>query len=163
MQMQIITVISRSCDTARRNFSRGEQSMLIDIFNGTILTPGILGRHLTAQVEDSFTLYPGVYEGKWGVSRDEMMKKIDSLSPLDAIFLELWAVGFWALNTSDAGEFPDYLSGKLNFASRIEDIARQLDTVCGRLEKTRSSFKSAAVAEARQEIEQAVVDLRSLI
>ena len=163
MQMQIITVISRSCDTARRNFSRGEQSMLIDIFNGTILTPGILGRHLTAEVEDSFDLYSGVYEEKWGVSRDEMMKKIDSLSPLDAIFLELWAVGFWALNTSEYAELDDYLSGKLNFAARIMDIVTRLDSVCNRLEKTRADFKPAAIAAERQEIEQIIDILKNLI
>ena len=39
-------------------------------------------------------------------------------------------------------------------AGELADIAKRLDTVCVRLEKTRSSFKSAAVADARKEIEQ---------
>ena len=48
-------------------------------------------------------------------------------------------------------------------AVELEDIAKRLETVCGRLEKTRSSFKSATVAEARKEIEQLVVQISNMI
>jgi len=161
--MQILTVITQACDMARRKFTRGEQSMLIDIFNGTALTPGIIGQHLTAQVEDSFRLYPGTYEDKWGVTEKEMMEKINSLDPLNAIFMELWAIGFWAVNTSEAGQLEDYLSGELNLNSRIEDIIIQLHAVCDRLEQTKSAFKSASIAEARTAVEKAADTLRLIL
>lgn len=161
--MQIITVITQSMDMARRKFTRGEQSMLIDIFNGTALTPGILGQHLIASVEDSFNLYPGQYEEKWSVNQKEMIDKITSLDPVNAIFLELWAVGFWAVNTSEAGQMEEYLSGKLNLAVRIEDIIQQLQAVCDRLAQTKGAFKSAPVAEARASTEKAADSLRLML
>lgn len=145
--MQIITVISQAMDMSRRKFTRGEQSMLIDIFNGTLLTPGILGRHLIAQVEDSFALYPGVYEEKWGVEKSAMIEKCRALNPTEAALCELWAVGFWALGV-DALE--SYLDGRLNLAVRITDVIARLDSAAERLEKTKGAFKSAAVAEARE-------------
>ena len=161
--MQIITVISQACDMARRKFSQGEQSMLIDIFNGTALPPNILGQHLTAQVEDSFRLYPGQYEKKWSVTEKEMMDKIISLDPATAIFLELWAVGFWAINTSEPGELEDYLSNKLNLTVRVEDILQQLQEVSDRLEQTRSAFKSATIAEARASVNKITDTLRLML
>lgn len=161
--MQIITVLSQVMDMARRKFTRGEQSMLIDIFNGTILTPGILGQHLTAEVEDSFNLYPGVYEEKWGVDQKEMIDKIISLDPLTAAFLELWVVGFWAVNISESSQLEDYLSGKLNLSVRIEDIIQQLQKVCDKLEQTKSAFKSASVAESRTQTEKAAYTLRLML
>lgn len=161
--MQIITVLSQVMDMARRKFTRGEQSMLIDIFNGTILTPGILGQHLTAEVEDSFNLYPGVYEEKWGVDQKEMVDKIISLDPLTAAFLELWVVGFWAVNISESSQLEDYLSGKLNLSVRIEDIIQQLQKVCDKLEQTKSAFKSASVAESRTQTEKAAYTLRLML
>jgi len=162
--MQIITVISQACDMARRKFTRGEQSMLIDIFNGTALTPGILGQHLAAQIEDSFRLYPGIYEEKWGVNEKEMIDKIKiiSLDPVSAVFLELWAVGFWAVN-QDAGDLENYLSGKLTLSTRIEELIGMLDSISERLEQTKNSFKSAAVAEARSEAEKAKEILEGMI
>ena len=161
--MQIITVITHAADIARRKFTRGEQSMLIDIFNGTALTADLLGQHLTAQIEDSFRLYPEMYEKKWGVTEKEMIEKINSLDPISAAFLELWAVGFWAVNTSEPGELDDYLSGKLNLTVRIEDIIQQLQDVSDRLEQTRSAFKSAAIAEARASVEKITDTLRLML
>ena len=161
--MQIITVITQAADMARHKFTRGEQSMLIDIFNGTALTAGILGQHLTAQVEDSFNLYPGMYEEKWGINQKEMIDKIISLDPLSAIFLELWAVSFWAINTSEPGQLEDYLSGKLNLSVRIEDIIQQLQDVSDRLEQTRSAFKSATIAEARASVNKITDTLRLML
>ena len=159
--MQIITVLSSAMDMARRNFTRGEQSMLIDIFNGMALTPGILGQHLTVQIEDSFYLYPGQYEEKWGVNRLEMYDKIKALSALDAIFLELWAVGFWALG--DGSLLDSYLSGKTNLAVRLTEIMTRLETSAEMLEKTKGSFKSAAVAEAREIVKEASEILGGMI
>ncbi len=142
------SVITQACDQARRKFSRGEQSMLIDIFNGTILTPGLLGQHLIAQVEDSFDLYPGTYEEKWGASRQEMIDKIISLAPVSAAFLELWAVGFWALN-QNPGDLKNYLAGKLSLDQKISAVVSSLRSSIDRLEKTKGSFKSPVIGDVR--------------
>lgn len=159
----LISTITQACDQARRKFTRGEQSMLIDIFNGTLLTPGILGQHLISQAEDSFALYPGIYEEKWGVTQPEILEKIISLDPVSAAFLELWAVGFWALNTGASGELEDYTSGKLNLDLYLSAAIEQLREAGDRLEKTKGAFKSAAVAEAREQIETARERVEALL
>jgi hypothetical protein len=160
-----ISTITQAMDTARRKFTRGEQLMLIDIFNSTMLTPGILGQHLTAQIEDSFALYPGQYEEKWEVNQKEMMEKIVSLTPADAIFLELWAVGYWAVaDPISTGEtLENYVQGKFNLESRLREVIEKLEMVGEKLEQTKSAFKSATIAEARKSIEEVSSILSNLL
>ena len=157
-----LSVLSQAMDAARRKFSRGEQSMLIDIFNGTALTPGILGQHLAVQVEDSFDLYPGVYEEKWGADKKEMLVKIGGLSPLESALVELWAVGFWAIN-GEGITLESYLLGKIDISTRLAGALALLQIAGDRLERTKSAFKSAAVAEVRAEISAVAELLEGLI
>lgn len=160
-----LSVITQAMDMARRKFTRGEQLMLIDIFNGTMLTPGILGQHLTAQVEDSFDLYPGQYEEKWKVDRKEMVEKIASLDPATSVFLELWAVGYWSVAdpVSSSVDIENYIQGKFSLESRAREIIERLHKVEDRLDKTKAAFKSAAVAESRKEIEEITGILNNLL
>lgn len=160
-----LSTISQIMDMTHRKFTRGEQMMLIDIFNGTMLTPGILGQHLIAQVEESFALYPGMYEEKWKVTRQEMVDKIVSLTPLEAAFLELWAVGFWAVADpiSSREDLENYIQGKFNLESRVRDEISILEAVGDQLEKTKSSFKSATIAESRKSIEEVTAILKNLL
>lgn len=75
-------------------FTEGELKMLIDIYNGHILTgAGIDGIH--CMVADSFDCYPQMYEDKWGVDKKAMLKKTDSLTVFQRACLEIWAVSFW--------------------------------------------------------------------
>lgn len=154
---QIIDCLSQAMDMTRRKFTAGEQSMLLDIFNGTFLTPGILGQHITAQVEDSFRLYPGEYEGKWGVDKTAMLEKINALDKYDSALVELWAVGFWQINP---GEIDKYITGKLSLGSECAAQIATLSDISARLEKTKSAFKSAAVAECRTDLEHVIDKLQ---
>lgn len=158
----ILTTFTQVCDTARRQLAINEQKMLIDILNGTMLNPQILGQHLIAQVEDSFSLYPGIYEEKWGVNREEMLTKIKSLDSLSAALVELWAVGFWDINR-DAGDLEAYILGKINVDTRLREIVQNLQRASEMLEKTKTAFKSGTVAEGRNIIEKAVENLGSMI
>lgn len=158
--MDTIAVIAQAMDAARRKFTRGEQSMLIDIYNGTALSPAHLGAGLLAQVEDAFALYPGVYEYEWSVDSAAMLDKLRTLSPLDAALLELWAVGYWPLHDSVPDSLNAYLRGTLTIATHIESVAATLDDAGERLERTKSAFKSATVAKIRTMIEQAAEKLR---
>jgi len=160
-----LSMISQAMDLTRRKFTRGEQMMLIDIFNGTMLSPGILGRHLIAQVEDSFALYPGMYEEKWGVDRKEMEEKIRSLDPYTAAFFELWSVGFWSIaDPISSGEtLENYIQGKFSLESRLREVIEDMETVGDRLEQTKSAFKSATIADARKIIEKTTAILINLL
>lgn len=158
--MQIITVLSQAMDTARKKFTRGEQQMLIDIYNGTMLTPHLLGQMLVGQVEDSFRLYPGVYEEKWGVTQKDMIDKIISLDPMSAALAELWAVAFWG---TGEGKLEDYLAGKINQAMRLEEAATHLETAIEKMEQSKSAFQSGTIACARAEAEKAKEILEGLL
>jgi hypothetical protein len=154
---QIIDCISQAADIARRKFTAGEQSMLLDIFNGTFLTPGILGQHIIAQVEDSFRLYPGEYESKWSVDKTAMLEKINALDQCDSALMELWAVGFWQINPEAVD---DYLAGKLTLGSAYTAQLAALDFISDRLEKTKGSFKSGEIANCRTELDRVIEKLR---
>ncbi len=159
--MQIITVLAQAMDAVRRKFLRGEQLMLIDIFNSTMLNPGVLGRHIVVQVEDSFALYPGTYEEKWPVDKKTMRDKVAALTASESALLEMWAVGFWALNGENAIE--DYVAGSLNILTRMEEMLDLLKNASVKLEATKTAFKSASIAEARKLVEDAAEGLQELI
>lgn len=158
--MQIITIISQAMDIARKKFTRGEQQMLIDIYNGTMLMPHLLGQLLIGQAEDSFRLYPGVYEEKWGVDQKEMIDKIISLDPMSAALVELWAVAFWG---TGEGQLEDYLAGKTNQAMRLQEAVEHLETAIEKMEQSKSAFQSATIAQARAEAEKTKEILEGMI
>jgi len=154
---QIIDCISQAADIARRKFTAGEQSMLLDIFNGTFLTPGILGQHIVAQVEDSFRLYPGEYEQNCGVDKSAMLEKISALDRYDSALIELWSVGFWQISP---GAVDDYIAGKLTLGRAYSAQLATLADISSRLEKTKGSFKSATLAQCRTDLDQAIEKLQ---
>lgn len=158
----MITTLTQAMNVARKNLTLNEQKMLIDIYNGTLLTPHLLGRTMLAEVEDSFNLYPGVYEEKWGVNKDEMLEKIKNLDTLSAALIELWAVNFWETNDDNSISLEDYLSGKITLASRFQQALKQLEQATSLMEKSKSAFKSKTIAEARSEVEKALKILKDL-
>lgn len=94
----------------RGKFSPGELKMMIDVANGSALLIysgfGAVGANLILSVDDSFRLYPGVFEEKWGVVWKEIMGKMESLNRFHLTALEIWAGSFWEgnYNASDAIE-----------------------------------------------------------
>lgn len=154
---RLISTLAQAMDIERRKFTRGEQKFIIDILNGTFLTPALLGQHLIPDVEDSFSDLPGEYESKWGIKQEEIFPKIHALNPLQTALVELWAVAFWA---GDNPDLDDYVTGRDNIAIRLESITNELIGVSKTLDKTKSSFKSAAIANARAGIDRVVEQLQ---
>jgi len=82
----------------RGKFTAGELKMMIDVANGSALLvsgAGIVGSNLVFSVEDSFRLYPGVFEQKWSIEWKPMMAKMGSMSSFQLTALEIWAGSFW--------------------------------------------------------------------
>jgi len=46
-------------------------------------------------VDDSFVLYPSVYEKKWSVIKELMLDKLNGLTRFQLAALEIWAGSFW--------------------------------------------------------------------
>lgn len=84
----------------RGTLTRGELCMVLDVLNGhgSILAyggHGLAGQSLPLSIADSFRLYPGEYEGKWGVDEKAMNEKLSRLTRWQLVCLEVWAAGFW--------------------------------------------------------------------
>lgn len=74
-------------------FSRGELMLMIDVMNGTYLTPGHAGQHLDINVEDGIKL--DVLDKKWEIDGPALNKKIAALTIFETASLEWWIQAFW--------------------------------------------------------------------
>ena len=90
-------VYRRTLHGLRGQFARGELMLLIDVFNATMLTPGHAGQHLLIQVEDGIDL--DKLDEKWGVTKGDLVAKIERLPLFSLACLEIWANGFWYRQT----------------------------------------------------------------
>lgn len=91
-------------------FTRGELLFIVDVYNATMLTPGM--PMLDAQVSDGIAL-DGL-DKKWGIDGPALVKKVEGLTSFQATVLEIWANGYWYARTG--GELRDlekYIQGLL--------------------------------------------------
>lgn len=74
-------------------FSRGELMLMIDVNNGLILTSGIAGQHMQAQVSDGIAL--DRLDEKWEIDGDLLNQKVAGLTIFQCFCLEIWIAAFW--------------------------------------------------------------------
>jgi len=72
-------------------FTAGELSLMLDVFNATMLTPALAGQHLNCI--DGMEL--DHLDEKWEINKAEFTKKLNALTIFQANCLEIWANGFW--------------------------------------------------------------------
>jgi len=78
----------------RGKFERWELLLMIDALNGVMLTPGMAGQHLLADVSDGIAL-DGL-AAKWSdASPDSFLARLQSLSIFQAHCLEVWCRAYW--------------------------------------------------------------------
>jgi hypothetical protein len=98
-------------------FSKGELSLFIDTHNGMMLSPWHYGSNtLAAGTSDAIAL--DNMADKWSVDPQVILEKIHSLTPTQALCLEVWATGFW--QGQNARPESD---GKDEFAAYIDLLA----------------------------------------
>lgn len=90
-------LISRTWRELRGKFTRGELCLILDVFNGVILSARLSGQHLLLEVYDGMTI-EGL-DAKWEVDRDLLMGKLKALSGLELTAMEIWGAGFWHSGT----------------------------------------------------------------
>jgi hypothetical protein len=66
---------------------------MLDVSKGLLLTPTILGQHLSHEVEDGIDL-SGLAK-KWDVNRDALLEKLGRLSTTQIAVLETVLNDFW--------------------------------------------------------------------
>lgn len=74
-------------------FERNELLLIIDVMNGTILTPGMAGQHLLGNVADGIAL--DNLDEKWEIEKTKLIEKLRLLSIPELALFELWIQGFW--------------------------------------------------------------------
>ncbi|MGB6065639.1 MAG: hypothetical protein WBG50_12590 [Desulfomonilaceae bacterium] len=74
-------------------FTAGEVNLMLDVSNGLLLMPMILGQHLSHEVEDGIDLN-GLAE-KWDIDRDALLEKLARLSTTQIAVLETVLNDFW--------------------------------------------------------------------
>lgn len=123
-------------------------------------------------MEDSFHLYPGMYEEKWGVKKDEMLEKLKNLNGFHVACLAIWANDFWygsELSPSGGGKGEDlldldkYIKESPAIIEQLEAAMSRLETAIDLMEASKSAFKSAQIAEARESAQKAKEILEKLI
>ena len=83
----------RSMVALKGMFSKGELSLIIDVMNGTMLSPAMPGESLRGNVPDGIAL--DWLDEKWGIDGQALVEKIKNLGLAECSTLELWANGFW--------------------------------------------------------------------
>lgn len=83
-------------------FTPGELQFMLDVMNGTVLTPELAGQQLAASCADSLKLDDA--GNKWGVDQEVFLDKLYSLSAFQLAALEIWAKGYWEGRVWEEGE-----------------------------------------------------------
>ena len=83
-------------------FTSHELKLMIDVMNGTILTPEIAGLHLPINVRDGIAL-DGLDE-KWSIDGKALEAKLTQMSTPELLILEIWIQGFWQAVPTDCGQ-----------------------------------------------------------
>jgi hypothetical protein len=77
-------------------FSHDEICLMIDVMNGTALTPRSAGQHILLNVQDGMKI--DHLDQKWRVDGSALIEKLSGMSTPDLMFLEVWIAGFWNQN-----------------------------------------------------------------
>ena len=87
-------------------FDERELKLMIDVSNGTALTPQLAGDTLSADIADGIAL-DGLAE-KWQIEdAPGFQARVAALAPAEAICLELWAWSYWYGRREPDRSLPD--------------------------------------------------------
>ena len=84
---------NRTLKEVKGVFSRGELYLIVDVFEGLSLTPHNAGEHLLEECLKEISL--DHLDAKWRVNKDNLVKKINSLTSFQAACVEIWAGLYW--------------------------------------------------------------------
>ena len=93
----------------RGKFSRGELAMILDVMNGhagVMVLGGSMsvGYHIPPNIEDSFRIYPGMYEEKWEITDAAgFVKRLNGVTRFHLVALEIWSAAFWEKHYETVG------------------------------------------------------------
>ena len=92
-------------------FTAGEIKLMIDVMNGTMLSPEMAGQHLPINVTDGIAL-DGLDE-KWGVDAVQLNRALAGMSTPELMILEIWIKGFWHAVKDHGQDMDEYIQPAL--------------------------------------------------
>lgn len=96
-------------DEIKGIFNENELKALVDMHNATIFDPSLAMRAtLKIQIEDS-ELYDGTLT-KWNAGKDDILKKVDDLTNIQAFFIILECYLFWYSAKTDVKDLNQFVS-----------------------------------------------------
>lgn len=84
----------RSMRELRGRFTGSELYLILDVYNGYMMTPSITGAILHQQCLDAIELDDA--DAKWDIDESEFLNKLTLLTSFQSACLEIWACGYWA-------------------------------------------------------------------
>lgn len=87
----------RTLHGLKGRFEKAELLLILDVFNGLVLTPGLAGQQIGIQVSDGIAL--DKLNEKWVVDGQMLEAKLEDLHIFDRACLEIWAAGYWKKET----------------------------------------------------------------
>lgn len=169
MNHTLARIYDETVESLKRHFTPEELYMVLDVMNGTHLLSisGTMGQHAPLNVYDSFRLYPGEYEKKWNVNKDQLLEKFKQLDHWHIAILEIWCARFWEFVSGRGGPGFDHkeycLVGKFSLQSQHGEAMKHLDESIKKMEESRGAVKSKTIALARSEAEKVKTILENLI
>ena len=103
------TLYKRALHEIKGKFSVSELMFVVDVHDGNAMTPGNFGQAVYGSCVDGIDLYG--LDVKWEIARDNLIRKIESLTSFQAAALEMWANAFWAKEAGDGQNIAEYVSG----------------------------------------------------
>lgn len=97
----------------RGKFTRGELMLLIDVNNGTMLSPDTIGWSAAANAVDGIKL--DRLDKKWNINGKAFVAKLQTLTIFELACLELWVQTFW--NQDKHNNIEEYVKGLSESAS----------------------------------------------
>lgn len=86
-------VISDSLGEIRGRLSFDEVQLILDVSNGLLLEPSMIGQHIEIQVRDAIRFEDAAK--RWKLDGDKLVATLASLTRAQRIALELWAADAW--------------------------------------------------------------------
>ncbi|MFH0825272.1 MAG: hypothetical protein V2B18_21180 [Pseudomonadota bacterium] len=87
------TLYARTLLDLRGKFSGNEVALLIDAFNGTMLTPQLAGQHVIMSAADSMEL--DRTDEKWNVEPKDFLARLQALSHFERAVMEIFVRAYW--------------------------------------------------------------------
>lgn len=162
--LTLTRLYAESANSTRRQFSRGELAMCIDVSNALYLDPLSVAESLVVDVSDTFADMPGEYEEKWDIEKDAFLAKLHALSPFASAMLQIWASAYWYDRPGeDLPDLDTYIkSPPLPESEIVRQALGLLEHALELQAATKGAFKSRHIAESVTETKKAVSLLKSL-